>query len=124
LYLVDFAWCYYQSRPMTGATYRLGVRGPVADDYFRALDELHEGQAIALEPKGVAMVIKPVEKPTAKLLNKEELALVRKVCDKWEQESTEAITNFVRQQTPSKNTKLGDPIPYETVLGLPKDSLF
>ena len=42
VYLADFIWYYLHSSPMSGMTYRKLPRGPVADVYFRALDEMEE----------------------------------------------------------------------------------
>ncbi len=123
-YLCEFAWYRLRSRLMAGANYRCTPRGPVADDFFRALDELYEGQIIALEPKGTSLVIRSVEQRPTKLLTNEELSLIHDICTKWRTQSTEAIIKFASLQTPCKAVKMGDPIPYEAVLGESKDSLY
>lgn len=123
-YLVDFSWYALNKRPMTGALYRCTARGAVADDYFRALDELYEAQAIALEPSGAGMMVRPIEQKFGKLLTNKELTHVHTVCDKWRTESTEMIVNFSREQNPCKVAKSGDTIPYEAILNEPLDSLY
>ena len=40
VYLADFIWFYENLRPMTGVKYRKMAQGPVAYEYFRALDKL------------------------------------------------------------------------------------
>jgi len=123
-YLHDFTWYNLYSRPMTGEVYRCTPRGPVADDFFRAIDELYEAQAITLDPAGSTLIVRPIELPRPKLLSNDELALATEICSKWRQESTEAIISFALQQPPCKAVKTGDPIPYEAILGEPKSSLY
>ena len=62
VYLADFIWYYLHSTPMSGMTYRKLPRGPVADVYFRALDEMEEDGTIIREPKGNAILFSLVEK--------------------------------------------------------------
>lgn len=124
LYLVDFAWRYHHSAPMTGVIYRYTARGPVADDYFRALDELYEGQSIAISPEGATLVIRSIEQRPAKRLSQEELAVIADVCAKWQHESTEALATFVRKRLDGKAPKQGDAIPYESILTVPENSLY
>lgn len=121
-YLIDFGWYRLSSQPMTGQLFRHTIRGPVADNFFRALDELYEGQAIALLPEGTTLLIRPTEKVRPKLINKDELELIDNICAKWRVESTEALTDFVREQLLDKTYKIGQVIPYE--LTLSKDALF
>jgi putative transcriptional regulator len=115
-YLVDFVWYRLNSRPMTGAAYRCMERGPVADDYFRAIDDLYEAQAIALEPRGTSMLIRTVEQRPSKSLSEKELLLVRDICKKWQKVSTETAVSFARSQVPCRSAKQGDPIAYEAIL--------
>lgn len=124
VYLADFAWYRERAHSMTGSTYRNHVRGPVADSLFRALDELFEEQAIALEPRGTALVIRLVERRPSKQLSEAELSLVFALCTKWRTESTEAITGFARDQAPWKMSKPGEIIPYEAILSEPLTSLY
>ncbi len=124
VYLVDFAWYRLENRPMTGALYRHTKRGPVADDFFRALDELYEGQSISIEPTGVSMIIRPIERAQPTLLTQDEQLFVHNICSKWRKESTEAIMRFVCMQTPYATSKPGEPITYESILATPKDLLF
>ncbi len=115
-YLADFAWHFRASRPLTGETYRYTLRGPVADDFFRVLDELYETEAIALLPEGATLTIGSIEKPRPQFLSEDELKLVEKICTKWRAETTESILSFVRQRLAPKAGKTGEPIPYESIL--------
>jgi putative transcriptional regulator len=124
VYLADFAWYHGHSRPMTSALYRSTPKGPVADDYFRALDDLYEGQTIAITPKGAGMTIQAMEQLPTKLLNEQELSLIHKIGARWRKEGTAAIASFVAQQAPSKAVKQGDPIPYEVILAEPTGTLY
>lgn len=123
-YLADFAWYNANGRAITGATYRCSSRGPSADDYFRAVDELYEEQAIALEPRGKAMLVRPVEQRAPKNLNEKELSLIQEICQKWRPESTDSIVTFAMDQAPCKLAKPGDPIAYEAILNEPKETLY
>ena len=46
LYLADFAWYYENLESMSGMQYRKIQYGPVADSYFRVIDELYENGQI------------------------------------------------------------------------------
>lgn len=123
-YLVDFTVFSMHARPMTGQVYRHTNRGPVADDFFRAIDDLYEAQAIAIEPRGTSLLIRMVEHPSAQLLSEEELGLIQLICTKWQPQNTETILDFVRQQILGKTYRVGEPIPYESILNKPRTSLF
>ncbi len=123
-YMADFAWHYRGSKPLTGQTYRYTTRGPVADDFLRAIDELYEAQAVVIQPEGTALVVASVEKPNSKLLNDAELALIEGVCAKWRAESTESILDFVRRRLEPKAGKAGQPIPYESILTETEENLY
>ncbi len=123
-YLADFAWYQANSKAMTDATYRQSARGPVADDFLHALDDLYEGQNIRLEPSGTGMLVHAVEQLPTTRLNEQELSLIHDIGSKWRTRSTTALLEFVNQQTHLKGIKLGETIPYETILGQPKDKLY
>ena len=123
-YLCDFAWYALYGRPMTGADYRCTPRGPVADDFFRAVNELYEGQAITLEPSGTALLIRSIEQLPANSLSDDEFSLVSEICTKWRTKSTEDIVMFASRQAPCRAVRPGDLIPYEAAANEPKDSLY
>ena len=113
VYLADFIWYYLHSSPMSGLTYRKLVRGPVADIYFRALDEMEEDGMIVREPKGRAILFSMVEKeaPLSKLTN-EEVNLIKKIGEAWRNKSTDDIVKFTHAQLPWQICRDGEVIPY------------
>ena len=117
IYLVDFAWFYHHKKPMTGALYRAIQRGPVADEYFRVIDQLFENQVITIEPKGAALMISAIdEQKEFDQLNRLELGMVKKVCDKWRGRTTQDIVDFTHNQAPYKNTSPGGFVAYKYIL--------
>jgi len=113
VYLTDFTWYYLNSSPMSGMTYRKLRRGPVADVYFRALDEMEEDGIIIREPKGKAILFSLVEKeaPSSRLSD-DELSLIRKIGQAWAGKSTDDIVNFTHEQLPWQICRDGEVIPY------------
>ncbi|MDR1271612.1 MAG: DUF4065 domain-containing protein [Clostridiales Family XIII bacterium] len=113
VYLADFIWYYLHSSPMSGMTYRKLPNGPVADVYFRALDELEESGAIVREPKGKAILFHLVEKeaPVSKLSG-DELRLIEKTGKEWRGKSTDDIVSFTHEQLPWQICRYGEVIPY------------
>lgn len=124
VYFSDFAWYYHNGKSMTNAMYRRIPKGPVADDYFRAIDELYEEQAIAIEPKGPALMISAVEVVSSNLLSSDELSMVGNICEKWKGFSTDSIVEFTHNQNPWKNSAAGTMIPYEMILSEQESNLF
>jgi transcriptional regulator with XRE-family HTH domain len=124
VYFSDFTQYFYHKKSITNALYRCIPRGPVADDYFRAIDELYEEQAIVIEPKGPALMISAVEDVTSSRLSSEELELVRKIGEKWQGKSTDSIVEFTHRQSPWREALAGAFIPYDAILGEPVDNLY
>jgi DNA-binding XRE family transcriptional regulator/uncharacterized phage-associated protein len=113
VYLADFIWYYLNSSPMSGMTYRKLQRGPVADVYFRALDELEEDGTIIREPKGKAILFSLIEKQApASRLSDDELNLIEKIGKAWSNKSTDDIVNFTHEQLPWQICRDGEVIPY------------
>lgn len=113
VYLADFTWYYLHSAPMSGMTYRKLPRGPVADVYFRALDEMEEDGTIIREPKGKAILFYLVEKdaPNSKLTDDEQV-LIKKISEAWRGKPTNDIVNFTHEQLPWQVCRDGEAIPY------------
>lgn len=124
VYFSDFVNYYQTHKSMTNATYRCIPRGPVADDYFRAIDELFEVQTINIEPKGSALMISANENITSKTLSSVEIQLIEKICSKWKDHSTEEIVEFSHNQNPWKNSTLGAFISYDMILEEPLSNLY
>ena len=113
VYLADFIWYYLNSKPMSGMTYRKLPRGPVADVYFRALDELEEDGTIIRELKGKAVLFSLVEQgaPYSRL-SVDELDLIEKIGKAWSSKSTNDIVSFTHDQLPWQICRDGEVIPY------------
>ena len=124
VYFSDFTWFYDNKKSMTNAMYRCIPRGPVADDYFRAIDDLYEEQTITIEPKGKALLISSIEDVRSKTLSEDEINLIEKICTKWKGHSTEEIVDFTHGQSPWKNSIQSAFIPYETILAEPVTNLY
>jgi transcriptional regulator with XRE-family HTH domain len=116
IYLADFIWYYLNSSPMSGMTYRKLPRGPVADVYFRALDELEEDGTIVREQKGRAILFSLIEKeaPVGRLSD-DELNLIKKIGKQWKNKSTDDIVNFTHEQLPWQICRDGEVIPYSLI---------
>ena len=116
VYLADFIWYYENSRPMSGVTYRKLPRGPVAEVYFRALDEMEEDGVILRTPRGNAILFSLVEEeaPTGKL-SPREIDLIKKLGGAWQGKSTEDIVNFTHEQLPWQICLNGEVIPYSLI---------
>ena len=116
VYLSDFIWYYIKSYPMSGMTYRKLARGPVADVYFRALDEMEEDGVIIREPKGKAYLFSMIESeaPVNKL-SADEVDLIKKIGEEWQNKSTDDVVNFTHQQLPWQICRDGEIIPYSLI---------
>jgi uncharacterized phage-associated protein len=117
VYLSDFTWYYLNSTSMSGMTYRRLPRGPVADVYFRALDELEEDGIIIREQKGRAILFSLVEKEVStNRLSGDELELIEKIGKAWGGKSTDDIVSFTHGQLPWQICRDGEVIPYGLII--------
>jgi len=116
VYLADFIWYYRHSSPMSGMTYRKLARGPVADVYFRALDELEEAGTVIREPKGNAIMYSLVEQeaPSSRL-SEQEIDLIRRTGKAWKGKPTDEIVDFTHRQLPWQVCRDGEIIPYTLI---------
>jgi DNA-binding XRE family transcriptional regulator len=123
LYLADFSWYYLHKKSMSGVAYRKIEFGPVADVYFRLLEEMEQGGAInvkqiyrddyhmyEIEETRASM------KTTLDLLSKKEKEYLGKVWKQWEKASTAEIVKFTHEQIPYKESLQGQLISYELIL--------
>lgn len=116
VYLADFIWYYRESKPMSGVTYRKLKQGPVADVYFRILDELEESGTIVRENKGQAILFSMVENNAPKnKLSDSELLLIEEICRAWKGIPTADIVDFTHQQLPWQICRDGEAIPYSLI---------
>jgi len=114
VYLADFTWYYEHLVPMSGMSYRKLPRGPVADVYFRALDELEDDGIISREEKGNAIMFSLVESGSAPAnrLSKEEKNLISEISKAWHGHQTQEIVDFTHGQLPWQICREGEVIPY------------
>jgi uncharacterized phage-associated protein len=116
VYLSDFAHFYSYLDSISGLKYRHIDYGPVADEYFRIIDQLEESGVISIERKDKANLICLNE---VNLFNEEltaeEKETIEKVCKKWKHKNTMQIVDFTHKQLPYKLTEPEEIIPYELI---------
>lgn len=114
VYLADFNWYYEHLVPMSGMSYRKLPRGPVADVYFRALDELEEDGVIDRTEKGNAILFSLTESGAAPAnrLTKDEKKMINDIGKAWHGRQTQEIVDFTHSQLPWQICREGEVIPY------------
>lgn len=104
VYLADAGWFYYHFESMSGMQYRKIQYGPVADSYFRVVDELYENGQINIEQtEDGAMLISQTRAGAKKALSgikKEESKLIKDIVEKWKGKKTKEIVEFTHNQLP------------------------
>lgn len=104
LYFADFAWYYKNLKSMSGMEYRKIQYGPVADTYFRLIDEMRDAGEINIEFKeeGAMHVSETASGAKQRLdqLSAEETALIKKINKKWEGKRTAEIVSYTHNQLP------------------------
>ena len=112
VYLAEFKWFYDNLKPLTGVAYKKLPQGPVADLYFRAVDELFSDGLLEIEQKGTAFMISLTESNVSdNLLKTEEMRVIKLVSKKWRNKNTEDIVNFTHQQLPWNICRRNEVIP-------------
>jgi len=113
VYLADYIYYYLNCTPMSGMSYRKLPYGPVADVYFRALDEMEECGTIVRKPKGNAIMFSLVENDApVSMLSEREVELIEKIGKAWANKSTDDIVSFTHGQLPWQICRDGEIIPY------------
>jgi transcriptional regulator with XRE-family HTH domain len=104
VYLADAGWFYYHLKSMSGMQYRKMQYGPVADPYFRVIDDLYENGQIEIEQReDGAMLISETRagaKNPLSEIEKEESDLIKKIVGKWKGRKTKEIVEFTHNQLP------------------------
>ena len=104
LYFADFAWYYNHLKSMSGMEYRKIQYGPVADTYFRLIDEMSDAGEIniKLTEEGAMHIseTKAGKKYVVDQISKEESALTKKINNKWKRKRTAEIVSFTHKQMP------------------------
>jgi transcriptional regulator with XRE-family HTH domain len=123
LYLADFAWYYKQQTSLSGLSYRKVAFGPVADAYFRLLEEMEVGGVINIKQiyrddyhmYEIEETRTSAKKPLT-LLSKKEQTHLSKIWQQWEKSSTAEITKFTTEQKPYLNSQEGEIINYDLIV--------
>ena len=117
LYFADFAWYYSHLESMSGMQYRKIHYGPVADTYFRLIDEMFDSGEISIEQtnKGAMLVsqTRSGAKENLSSLSREESKLIEKINEKWKTKRTEEVVNFTHKQMPYMFAEDNDIVSYD-----------
>ena len=118
VYLADFTWYYNHLEPMSGMAYRKLPRGPVADIYFRAIDELIEDGVITMQESGRAFMISMTEagRAPSDLISAKQRTFIKELGRAWKDKQTTEIVNFTHSQIPWRISKDGETIPYSLII--------
>lgn len=104
LYFADFGWFYSNLHSMSGMQYRKIQYGPVADAYFRLIDEMFDSGEIAIsQTEEGAMLISETRagaKTELSSITPAERKLMQKIDEKWKGKKTSDIVAFTHQQLP------------------------
>lgn len=117
LYLADFSNFYLCGRPMSGVQYVCREYGPVADVFFRLLDELDDCHVLNIEKVKQALMIAPMGEVIGEtLLDADDKKLMDKIDSYWHNKKTQEIVNFTHEQRPWQTRLNGEDIPYFTIV--------
>jgi len=124
VYLADFAFYYYNLKPITGVVYKKLERGPVSLDYFDQLVSLVGTNQIQFEKNGKAEMFYLTENIKEPNLGKNELGLTQGICSKWKDKKTEEVVKFTHGQFPWKVSFENDEIPYSLIIQQDEATLY
>ncbi|MEK7192704.1 MAG: helix-turn-helix domain-containing protein [Patescibacteria group bacterium] len=117
LYFADFGWYYSHLESMSGMQYRKIQYGPVADAYFRLIDEMFDAGEISIEQteKGAMLVSQTRSGAKADLsgVSSEEEKLIKTINAKWKGRRTEEVVNFTHKQMPFIFAEDNDIVSYD-----------
>ena len=117
LYFADFGWFYKHLESMSGMQYRKIQYGPVADTYFRLIDEMFDAGEISIEQtEGGAMLVSQTRsgaKADVSQISKEEARLIENINEKWKGKRTDDIVTFTHKQMPYLFAEDNDLVSYE-----------
>ncbi len=104
LYFADFGWFYYHLQSMSGMQYRKIQYGPVAEPYFRVIDELYDNGQIEIEQTTDGAMLISETRAGAKIdlskISKKEEILIKDIGKKWKDKKTAEIVDFTHKQFP------------------------
>jgi len=117
LYLADFSWYYSHLESMSGMQYRKIQYGPVADTYFRLIDEMTtNGEITIAQTENGAMRITETRggaKIPLSEISADEMQLMQKIDHKWKGKKTAEIVKFSHQQMPFMFAEQNDIVSYD-----------
>jgi len=117
LYFADFGWYYSHLESMSGMQYRKIQYGPVADTYFRLIDEMFDNGEISIEQteNGAMLVAQTRSGAKEKLagLSQEESKLIEKINKKWKTKRTSDVVAFTHKQMPYMFAEDNDIVSYD-----------
>lgn len=117
LYLADFSWYYSHLESMSGMQYRKIQYGPVADTYFRLIDEMTTNGEIAIEQTENGAMRITETRGGAKIplseIHADEMRLIQKIDNKWKGKKTAEIVKFSHQQMPFMFAEPNDIVSYD-----------
>ena len=117
LYFADFGWFYAHLESMSGMQYRKIKYGPVADSYFRIIDDMFDSGEIEIEQtKDGAMLISQTRSGAKIHLSKIEKAEGKLIVDidkKWQDKKTNEIVDFTHKQFPYLYAQDNEIVSYE-----------
>lgn len=116
---------------MSGLSYRKIAFGPVADAYFRLIEEMEEkGELNIKQVLREDYHMYEIEETRASqnqkldLLSNSELKHIHKVWKKWENAKTNEIVGFTHKQLPYFLSREGEVIPYELIKQVEKEVVY
>jgi transcriptional regulator with XRE-family HTH domain len=122
LYLTDFSWYFLTNKSMSGVTYRRIDFGPVADAYFRLLEEMEQDGTVIIKQiyrddyhMYEIEETKTSSKKSLSLLTKKEVAHIHIIWKQWASASTAEIVKFTHEQKPYQLSLPGELIAYEHI---------
>ena len=131
LYLADFSWYYQHTKSLSGVSYRHTDFGPLADVYFRLLEEMEANGAVNIKQiyrdDYHMYEIEETRTSTKKLLSelsKKELTHIATIWTAWKDASTAEIVTFTSEQAPYRDSVPGEIILYDTVLAVESYNLY
>jgi len=117
IYLADFSKYYFEGKSITDEVYKNRPHGPVPDALFALVDEMTESGDILVECGKMANFHRLAVEPTAvKYLTKNDIKILKDVCDYWKDKPTEKVEEFSHNQRPWFLTEPNEVIPYELIL--------
>lgn len=117
LYFADFAWYYSHLESMSGMEYRKIQYGPVADSYFRLIDEMVDAGEIAIDFKeeGAMHVSQTATGARHRLteITSDEETLMHEINEKWKGRKTAEIVSYTHKQMPYMFAEDNEIVSYE-----------